>query len=127
MPQATTYAEAVPSESEFKKAFSDLVEETKKMKRLSKQEEALLMPSQAAAMIGISAQSMERKIKDKSIRAFKVLGKTWVSGKQIDELMNERFKQLLESGEDKNKIEESIYRKMYLNAKLIQKNRKKKQ
>lgn len=108
-----------PVVSEFKRAVSHMQSEYKRMKQLIAQEEMLLPPSQAAAMIGISPQSMERRIREGTVRSFVCLGKTWVSGKQIDEMMNERIKNLVQAGVDKNKIEQGIYDKMYLNAKAM--------
>lgn len=121
MAKAVTNANDIPSESEWKKAMKRVQDETKRMKKLMKQEEMLLLPVQAAAMIGISPQAMERRIKDGSIRSFTIFNKVYVSGKQIDEMMNERIKSLIEAGADKNKIEEGIYKKMYLNAKSMKK------
>lgn len=116
----------IPKENEFKKAMDRISQEMKRYKAITAEEEALIMPSQAAAMIGISPQAMERKINDGSIRSFTVMGKVWVSGKQIEEIMLERVKKLIDAGEDKNKIEASMYKKMYLNAKALKKQRKSK-
>lgn len=115
---------AVPSESDFSKAMTWMKSETQRMKDLIKQEEMLLLPVQAAAMMGISQQSLERRMKDGNIRSFTVLGKVWVSGKQVDEIMNERIQKLKKAGVEKNKIEEGIYRKMFLNAKQLRKKQK---
>jgi len=121
MAQAMTYEETIPSEGEFKKAFGDLKAEYRKMKIISKREGALLLPAQAAAMMGVSPQAIEKKMKEGSISSYVILGKAWVSGNQVTDIMNKRFRSLLDSGEDKNKIEMGIYKKMILNAKAMKK------
>lgn len=119
MSEAIIIDDGIPSESEFKEAVKRVRGEYKRMKELIAQEEMLLIPSQAAAMIGISPQAMERKIKDGVIRSFVCLGKVWVSGKQIDEIMNDRIKTLVKAGIDKNQIEEGMFKKMFINAKVM--------
>lgn len=124
MTTAADSAFDIPNKNEFKKVMRNTMSELKRFKDLASKEGGLLIPAQAAAMIGISPQAMERKMKDGSIRHFVVAGKVWVSANQIEEMMTERVKKLLDAGEDKNKIEESMYKKMYLNAKAVNSKRK---
>ncbi len=119
MSKAITSPEAIPSENEFKKAVGDLKAEFKKMKRMSEKEGALLLPAQAAAMMGVSPQAVERKMREGAISSFRIMGKVWVSGNQVTEIMNERIRSLVRAGEDKNIIEQRIYKRMYLNAKAM--------
>ncbi len=104
--------------SDLKVATDYLKAEMKRMKELTKKEEALLPPVQAAAMLGISPQAVEKRVREGSLRSYKVFGKTWLAGKQIEEMMIERIKRLIAAGEDKNKLEEIMYKKMAVNSKL---------
>lgn len=118
---ATTAASDIAASktmSDLKIATDYLKTEMKRMKELTKKEEALLPPVQAAAMLGISPQAVEKRVREGSLRSYKVFGKTWLAGKQIEEMMIERIKRLVAAGTDKNKLEEIMYKKMAVNAQL---------
>lgn len=104
--------------SDLKVATDYLKAEMKRMKELTKKEEALLPPVQAAAMLGISPQAIEKRMREGSLRSYKVFGKNYLAGKQIEEMMIERIKRLVAAGTDKNKLEETMYKKMAVNSKL---------
>ena len=107
--------------SDLKIASNYLKTEMKRMKELTKKEEALVPPTQAAAMLGISPQAIEKRMREGSLRSYKVFGKNYLAGKQIEEMMVERITRLLAAGTDKNRLEESIYQKMIINSKLAMK------
>lgn len=104
--------------SELKAAVDYLKSESRKMREYSKKEEALLPPAQAAAMLGISPQAINKRIREGSLRTYQVFGKTYLAGKQIEEMMVERLHRLLAAGTDKNELEKSIYKKWVVNSKL---------
>lgn len=105
--------------NDFIAAAKYLKNETTRLKRLCRQEEMMLLPAQAAAMLGITPQAVESRIKEGSLRSFHVLGRIFVSGKEVDEIMNERIKRLLAAGEDKSKLEEKLLKKMSANVKVM--------
>ena len=106
---------------DLKVAAKYLKTEMKRMKELTKEEEALVPPTQAAAMLGISPQAIDKRMREGSLRSYKVFGRSWLAGKQIEEMMIERIKRLIAAGTDKNKLEESIYKKWVVNSKLATK------
>jgi hypothetical protein len=109
--------------SELKAAVEFLKVESRKMKEYSKKEDALLPPAQAAAMLGISPQAINKRMREGSLRSYQVFGKTYLAGKQIEEMMVERLKRLLAAGTDKNELEKSIYKKWVVNSKLAKEKR----
>ena len=107
--------------NELKAAVEFLKAESRKMTEYSKKEGALLPPAQAAAMLGISPQAINKRMREGSLRSYQVFGKTYLAGKQIEEMMVERLDRLLAAGTDKNELEKSIYKKWVVNSKLAKK------
>lgn len=93
--------------------------EMAKYRQASKEEECLLIPSQAAAMMGISPQAVECRMKEGSLKTFTVFGRYWVSGREVEGILIERIKERIAKGGDKNEMEEKMFMKMAANAKVM--------
>lgn len=109
----------------IKEAASYFQNEMAKYRKLTKEEECLILPAQAAAMMGISPQAIESRMKEGSLKTFTVLGRHWVSGREVESIMEDRIKKALSDGVDKDELEEKILTKMTVNAKIMMKKSKK--
>lgn len=94
-------------------------DEMAKYRQAVKEEDCLILPSQAAAMMGISPQAVECRMKEGSLKTFTVFGRYWVSGREVEGIMKERINERLTKGEDKNEMEEKMFMKMAANAKVM--------
>lgn len=92
----------------IKQAGNYFRDEIAKFKRFAKEEDGLLLPAQAAAMLGISPQAIESRMKEKSVKTFTVMGRQYLSGRRIETLLVERVRRAVDAGEDKSQLEEKI-------------------
>jgi hypothetical protein len=53
--------------------------------RLSREESGLLSPSQAAVVLEVSPQRVNELLRDGLLKKWQLLGKTYVSGREVDE------------------------------------------
>ena len=104
-----------------KQAANYFKDEMAKYRQLTKEEECLILPSQAATMLGISPQAVECRMKDGSLQTFTVLGRHWVSGKEVEGIFTERIQKKIADGNDKNEIEDKFLKKMIVNAQVMKK------
>lgn len=104
-----------------KEAASYFRDEMARYRQLTKEEECLILPAQAAAMLGISPQAIESRIKDGSLKTFHILGRTWLSGREVDADFQNRIQKLSATGKNKEEIETQFFKKMTANAQVMKK------
>ncbi|MGE4488485.1 MAG: hypothetical protein AB7E95_02950 [Kiritimatiellales bacterium] len=102
-----------------KKAAAYFRDEIAKYKEFCKEEECLMLPSQAAAMLGISPQAVESRMKEGSLTTFTVLGRHWVSGREIENVLMDRVRKAAANGTSEADIQIKIFKKMAANATVM--------
>lgn len=107
--------------AEIKIAADYFRQEMAKYRQFCKEEECLMLPSQAAAMLGITPQAVESRMKDGTLKTFTVFGRYWVSGREAEAVLVDRIQKRIADGEDKNEMEEKIFNKMTANALVMRK------
>ena len=103
----------------IKEAATYFRNEMAKYREYTAEEEALLLPAQAAALLGISPQAVECRMKEGSLKTFTVMGRHWVSGKEVESIMEARIKKAIAEGADKDELEMKFYKKMTANAQVM--------